>query len=170
MREFELMVLPLVFGSPSFRRSELLLLLGRLGFELLGERSLLPARGEGGTTVTLGKVLSESPPSSGAVVMNVGIRPRSGRELDLGSAVAFGEGIGGGRGGTGGMVVEGALLRVFGDMLSRGDSTERSERSRVCVGDAALTSLDKKLGAIFRLKTFTSSRRNSSKQPATFQS
>lgn len=104
--------------------------------------------------MTLGNVLSESPPSSGAVVMKVGIRPKSGRELELGSSAAapFEGGIRGGgregREGTGGTEVEGALLRVFGDMLGRGTSIERSERSRVCVGDVALTSFVKKLGAI----------------------
>lgn len=41
--------------------------------------------------------------------------------------------------------VEWTLLRGFGEMF---DSNERSERSRPWDGDAALTSLDRKLGAM----------------------
>lgn len=117
--------------------------------ELLGESSLLLLiEGDGGTIVTLGNVLSESPPDSSPpstlVVMKVGILGFSG----VGVVSGFGEGTLCGSGGTGGAtVVEGALLRGF-EVLDRGDSTERSERSRVWVGDVALTSLDRKLGAI----------------------
>jgi len=41
--------------------------------------------------------------------------------------------------------VEWTLLRGFGDIF---DSNDRSERSRLLWGDAALTSLDRKLGAM----------------------
>jgi hypothetical protein len=96
-------------------------------------------RGEGGTTVTLGYILLES---SAGVATKVGIRSASFFVSRLVLIVAVG-----GRALTdadGVAAVDWALLRVAGD------SNERSEleRSRLWDGDAALTSFDRKLGAI----------------------
>jgi len=117
----------------------------RLWLELAGDKSSLATRGEGGTMFTLGDVLPESREvrPSERVVTIVGVCSTS----CFKSVLVLMVGVGGRAliDADGVAALDGALLRIIGDAL---DSTERSERSRLCVGDAALTSLERKLGAI----------------------
>lgn len=121
----------------------------RLESELDGERSPFPSIGDGGTIVTLGKVLSESAPDSLSpstrVVVNVGMGICS-SSFSIVVGVTGGAGIGDGDRvviGGAGLAEEGTLLR---GALERADE---SDRSRVWVEVfALLTSLVMKLGAI----------------------
>ena len=109
--------------------------------ELEVERPTFCKRGDGGTTVTLGLVLLVSVVFRLALLAyTVSSMVLSGVRTDDGTGDAAGDGCTG-------LGVDGLRCRVTKPLV-RGDSNERSPRSRLGVVGEALTSRARKLGAI----------------------